>query len=543
MRHSALRSSSANLDQDGRPDLVTTRDGPDDAITVHHVDPTTGQTEVVLRTDAPAPIRALAVCPPEVGGAPALVAVVGAESGWCARRTAVIASAMASGAPTRRNVIGAAAGAVLAGILPGRSFASGRRPYGGRMTLRCPWPLALIDPHRVDDAAAAFFGEALFDTLYVRDEAAGWRSSLADGSPRPEGSRLRVEARQGLRFASGLGLDARIVAGFDRAGARTRCRRVASRRSSPSYRPRLARLCSSRRRPIDARSFQSACRNRTASVLARTARRTGPFRAHPRAGGLLLLRNTLASSGPSLLDAVEILHATDLASSLRAFESGADDVGWLGSFLHEPRSLARAFDAGFVAWAVVRTGRDAGVLDAPGSAQSLADGASYAALAPLVVGPAWPTSTAQWTGLPCDLLVREDSPWLVELARALSASLSMPSREITPRLVSPAELAQRRSSRSYALMLDLVRRASGDNLGCAVGIASADNGRIAIDLGRHPPRGGLSPRTITRTLRIGVVGEVRLQGGRAPDVVLPQSPAGYGLDWGGVFRQRSRPRA
>ena len=73
-----------DLDQDGRPDLVTTRDGPDDAITIHHVDPTTGQTEVVLRTDAPAPIRALAVCPPEVGGAPALVAVVGAEI-WLVR--------------------------------------------------------------------------------------------------------------------------------------------------------------------------------------------------------------------------------------------------------------------------------------------------------------------------------------------------------------------------------------------------------------------------------------------------------------------------
>ncbi len=37
------------------------------------------------------------------------------------------------------------------------------------MLLHAPWPLASLDPHRIDDAAAAFFGEAIFDTLYARD--------------------------------------------------------------------------------------------------------------------------------------------------------------------------------------------------------------------------------------------------------------------------------------------------------------------------------------------------------------------------------------
>jgi hypothetical protein len=39
-------------------------------------------------------------------------------------------------------------------------------------------------------------------------------------------------------------------------------------------------------------------------------------------------------------------------------------------------------------------------------------------------------------------------------------------------------------------------------------------------------------------MRIGVVGEIRLQGGRAGDVVLPPSIWGRGVDWGGAFRAR-----
>jgi hypothetical protein len=45
-------------------------------------------------------------------------------------------------------------------------------------------------------------------------------------------------------------------------------------------------------------------------------------------------------------------------------------------------------------------------------------------------------------------------------------------------------------------------------------------------------------RTATRTMRLGVVGEIRLQGGRAGDVVLPASPWGRGVDWGSAFRVR-----
>jgi peptide/nickel transport system substrate-binding protein len=75
-------------------------------------------------------------------------------------------------------------------------------------------------------------------------------------------------------------------------------------------------------------------------------------------------------------------------------------------------------------------------------------------------------------------------------------------------------------------------------MGALLGIATADDPATAMDLARHPPRGDLSVRRATRTMRVGVLGEVRLQGGRAPDVVLPTSPSGRGVDWGSALRVR-----
>ena len=230
--------------------------------------------------------------------------------------------------------------------------------------------------------------------------------------------------------------------------------------------------------------------------------------------------------------------ATDLVTSLRAFESGTDDMGWLGSFLHEPRQGARSFDAGLLAWAILRTGREAGSLDSPGTAQALADGVPHAALAALVVGPPWEQSPATWTGAPADLLVREDAPWLVEVGRALAVALSSTGHEVRCVPVAPADLATRRSSRAFTLMLDLTRPAGPGSLGTLLGLATADDPGAAAALARHPPRGDVIPRSATRAMRLGVVAEARLQGGRVPDLVLPASPWGRGIDWGSAFRAR-----
>jgi peptide/nickel transport system substrate-binding protein len=404
--------------------------------------------------------------------------------------------------------------------------------------MHVPWPASSLDPHRIDDALAAFFGDALFDTLYARDDTGAFVASLAAGDPEVSDAGLRVPLRPGVRFASGAPFDARAAAA---SIARARAHDAAAWLADvPSPRVAEGALLFAMH---DARTLMRALASPLVAVVApRFAPErpdgTGPFRAEPLPGALRLARNGLAADGPSLLDSIEARHAPDLVTSLRAFESGADEVGWLGSFLHEPRPGARSFDAGAVAWAVLRTGRLAAGLDAPGFAQALADGVPHAALAPFVVGPTWEQGTALWTGPPCDLWVREDAPWLVEVARALAIAMSTPSHEITARPIPSVELAQRRAARVYALMLDVARPAGPGGLGTLLGLATADDPATASALARHPPRTDLPPRHATHSMRLGVVGEIRLEGGRTADLVLPPSPSGRGIDWGSAFRVR-----
>jgi peptide/nickel transport system substrate-binding protein len=441
----------------------------------------------------------------------------------------------------RRALLAGAAGLALAASLPRGALARVRTPYGGRLALHAPWPLGALDPHRIDDAAVALFGDAVFETLYARDETGAFVPSLAENDPEPDGAMLRVKLREGVRFASGAALDARAAAA---SIARARARDASAWLTEVPV-PRIDKgvLVFAMR---DARKLVRALASPLVSVVGpRFAPErpdgTGPMRAEMQPGALFLLRNPLAASGPSFLDIVEIRHATDLVTSLRAFESGADDLGWLGSFLHEPRPGARGFDGGAVAWAVLRTGREAGALDAPGMAQSLADGVSHAAVASLVVGPPWDQAPAAWTGAPADILVRDDAPWLVELGRAVAVALSSPGHELRCIPIAAPELAQRRTTRVFTLMLDVVRPAGPGPLGALIGLATADDPGAAAALVRHPPRGEIPARAATRTTRLGVVGEIRLQGGRAADVVLPASPWGRGVDWGSAFRVRHAP--
>ena len=66
------------------------------------------------------------------------------------------------------------------------ALATARVPYGGRLILHVPWPLSSLDPHRVDDATAALFGEALFDTLYGPGEGGTLVPVLAEDDPHPD---------------------------------------------------------------------------------------------------------------------------------------------------------------------------------------------------------------------------------------------------------------------------------------------------------------------------------------------------------------------
>jgi hypothetical protein len=107
--------------------------------------------------------------------------------------------------------------------------------------------------------------------------------------------------------------------------------------------------------------------------------------------------------------------------------------------------------------------------------------------------------------------------------------------------VSAAELTQRRASRAYALAVDVARPLGHGPLGPLLGLAAADDPQSAMSLARHPPRGGdLTARAVTRTLRVGVLGEIRFQGGRVADLSLPPSASAFGVDLGAATRTRSR---
>src|SRR5439155_26689968 len=135
------------------------------------------------------------------------------------------------------------------------------------------------------------------------------------------------------------------------------------------------------------------------------------------------------------------------------------------------------------------TGRGAPGWAPPGIAQRLADGIPPTRLSYLVLGPPWRTEAEEgWGGAPCDLVVRDDAPWLIELARAVAATIARPSHEVTAKPVASAEIAQRRASRAYALMIDVVRPLYPGALGAFIALANADDPSSVVDVARHAPR-------------------------------------------------------
>jgi len=417
-----------------------------------------------------------------------------------------------------------------------------RLAVGGKVAMRVPWSLLAIDPHLTDDPAAAIFSAALFDSLYAVNAAGDPIPALAESLPESDGAGgLRVHMREGLVTAHGSAVDARdAVLAIARArshgaSAWLAALPVPKREGERSFTfatddpQALARTLASPLTAIVPLAFDPARPDGT-----------GPFRAERKDASLILTRNSHAALGPSLLDEIHVSPAADLADSLRAFESGADDLGWLGSGLHEPRAGAKAFDAGAVGWALLVVGRDGGSWDAPGIAQRVADGISPSRLSYLAIGQPWSQTSEQgWSGAPIDLLVSMSSPWLVELARAVAAAISRPSHEVTVRPISAADFASRRRSRSFALAIDMTRSFAPGGFASLVALASADPSSSAADLVRHPPKvAEVSPRVLTRTLRLGVLGEIRVQGGRIPDLALPTGRPG--IDWGTATRTKRK---
>lgn len=429
-------------------------------------------------------------------------------------------------------------GGAFASLFAAQAHARGRQAVGGRLSFRIPWSIGSCDPHRIDDPFAALFGEALFDTLYATNEAGAIVPSLAEKEPEPIRNGLRITLRGGLRSARGRPITTTDVA---RSIARARANGAKAWLADippPIVDPlgisftygdagRLARAFASPLVAIVPDGFSDAAPDGT-----------GPFRFSTRGDAVVLLRNPLAARGPAFLEEIVIRAAPDRSSSLASFEKGADDLGWLEGGLRT-RPDSTDFDLGVVGWSVLHVGQAAQGWDGPGVAQQICDEIPPSRLASFKLGPSWTAADGQgWGGPPAAILVREDAPYLVELAQSIAALVSRPAHEITVRPTPASEIAQRKTSRSYALLLDVVRFLAPGGFGASVALATADNPSRAEALVLHPPKlGNVPARTLTRTMRLGVVGEIRVLGGRMPATSLAASPNG-GFDLGASTHRR-----
>jgi peptide/nickel transport system substrate-binding protein len=404
-----------------------------------------------------------------------------------------------------------------------------------------PWSVDELDPHDATSAIAALFAPAAFDTLFAATDAGVPYPALASAMPARDGAGCILELRPGVRTAAGAPIFAHdVVTSFQRAASRGAAPllgpfaeprsvqgkpfSVAFRKAEPTA---LARALSSPLTAIVPRSFDP-----------RAPDGTGAFAAKIRGGTLELSRNERAARGPAYLDRVIVKASADLRAGLRAFETGGDDVGWLGSGLFGARSDATSFDLGAVALVVLAVGESLGAHAKPGGAQALCDGIPRDRIAHLGLGDlprGEPRAT--WTGSPVDLCVEAGAPQLVEVARSLAAALTTPGHEVEPKIVPRKEAIQR--GKRDALALFVVRPfGPGSDATRAALTAVEDPARAREILAKASTSRAGSPRNATGTLRVGVLGELRVAGAIVKPVVLARSPSG-GWDLGATYRRRS----
>jgi peptide/nickel transport system substrate-binding protein len=435
---------------------------------------------------------------------------------------------VAGTAVTASGVVG-----LVGTVEAGDAQAMGRRPYRGRVQFGVPWPTTSMDPHSLFDPTAAFFGGAVFDTLFALDAKGNPYPTLASALPSvrviPDSSSsagsaptradnatgVLVHLRPGLRTNAGRNLTAKdVVWSFERSARNGGTGWLAGIRAKVGKDPnvvvfdgadptRLARKLASPIVAIVPRGFSP-----------RRPNGTGAFEMRGRKGRMFLSRNLHAARGPSFVDGIEVWTTESLQQGLRAFEVGDSDIGWLGSHLHRPRPGAQRFDAGSVGWAVLRTGKESGV--GPGVAQALLDGLDPRGLAHFGLGPLPSQRGRQgWYGKPCDLVVRDDAPYLRQLGQAVADLLSGPEHEV--RLVpEPVRtISKRRSNGRFAMMLDIARKLGPGDAATIIALLSAVNPRLAR---RPPDYRNVDARRVLRAHSMGVIGELRVAGSYAPNL-------------------------
>ncbi len=439
---------------------------------------------------------------------------------------------------SRRTLLAASASAGAAAIVasvaaPRDALALGRRPYRGRVEFGLPWPTTSVDPHSLFDPTAAFFGDAIFDTLYALDASGNPYPTLASALPNaasvPDSAAgsvgggtdnqtsVRVRLRPGLRTNSGRRLTARdVVWSFQRSARNGGIGWLAGIRASMAGGEGDDVI---RFDGADPKQLAERLASPIVAILPRgfSARRpdgTGAFEMRGRKGRMFLSRNMHAARGPAFVDGIEVWTTESLQQGLRAFEVGDSDIGWLGSHLHRPRPGARRFDAGSVGWAVLRTGSESGV--GPGVAQALLDGLDPHGLAHFGLGPLPSQRGVQgWYGKPCDLVARDDAPYLRQLGQAIADLLTRKGHEVRFVAESAREISKRRRNGRFAMMLDVVRKLAPGGTATIVSLLSA----VDPTLARRPPvYRKVDARRVLRAHSMGVVGELRVAGAYAPSL-------------------------
>lgn len=438
---------------------------------------------------------------------------------------------MSAGArPTRREALAGGLASALVMAAP-RAFSLGRTPLAGKLSFGLPWLLRAIDPHDPQDPLGALFGAALFDTLY-QSKKGGAVPALATGLPTREAGATTVRLRPGLRTAHGKGLDARdVIASLKRARARGA---PLDQALEPSPHPKdglalffpkatTAQVLAGLSSPLTAivpRDFDPAKPDGT-----------GAFRATLESKRLTLDRNESAALGPSFLDTIRVREVPDLRASLREFEVGTDDLGWLGTGLFSSRAGGERFDLGAVGLLAVAATSKAGDLAKPGAMQRLADALPDPAIGHLGLGarPSGGGGGFSYDGPPIGLAC-EGSPHLVETAQAIADAIGSKDHEVTVEIATRSEIAARRARGDALLSLHVVR--ADGNLARA--LAGLDD---PATLKTPPTKLAANPREAAKSLRVGVLGELRVFGGKLHELALVADTRG-GWDLGASFMRK-----
>lgn len=383
--------------------------------------------------------------------------------------------------------------------LPASAWARRRLRYGGRAQFSLPLATTSLDPHDPEDLTSALFGSSCFEPLYARSASGKPYPTLAESLPTLEKNRLTIRLRPDLVTARGEAISAeRVVASLARSAGRL---------------PYLKSLGGARTEGAGALSFPAGDPEALALRLAlpgsalvgskfnpRAVDATGAFRARLDASGIVFERNPNAPRGGALLDRVTLSTAT-LSESLRSFEAGTSDVGWLGAGLHEARRDGAPFRLNALGLVVALAGKRQARFFSEGVLQAALDGAEIPTLPSLGVTRENKPG-ARFIPPRASILCARECPQLVEIARSIAEAWSNGSSTIDLDIVPRDTFDARRAAGDFDLLVTFLQTSE---------LSTSDVHLSLVALAGAPlPTGNFvaeAPARLARRLRLGVVGQ------------------------------------